>query len=265
MTPKRTRSAKSRKSAKPARSNRSAKPAQVAKPGSRPQGPTPRPQRRAPLILALAAVLVTVIAVAIVVARPWQDSQDPATAGDPQAPDQAGLVVREDSRRLNDVPDSSVTFVEFLDFECEACGAVYPAIEELRSQYGDRVSFVIRYFPLDSHFNSQRAARAVEAAAQQGQLEAMYARMFETQAQWGESQEPKDDLFRQYAQELGLDMDTWDAAYEAPETLERIERDIADGRALGVAGTPTFFLNGELFEPRSAADLTEALDRALAQ
>lgn len=251
MTPKRTNSTKRTK---------------PTRPGSRPQGPTPRPQRRAPIILGVGAVVVAVIAIAIVVARPWQGSDDPTAAGLAEAPgDQATLVVREDSRRLNDVPDSTVTFVEFLDFECEACGAVYPVIEDLRGRYGDRVSFVVRYFPLDSHFNAERAARAVEAAAQQGAFEAMYSRMFETQAQWGESQEPKDDVFRQYAQDLGLDMDAWDAAYRAPETLERIERDIADGLALGVTGTPTFFLNGELFEPGSAAELTDALDRALAE
>lgn len=254
---------------KPTRPHRP-QPAKKFKPGDRSQGPTPRPRHDRRVVLGLVAGLVALVAlVAIVVVaatRPWQEAGDTLPTGGPQASgDQTALVVREDSRRLSDVPDSKVTFVEFLDFECEACGAVYPAIEELRSQYGDRVSFVIRYFPLDSHFNSMRAARAVEAAAQQGQLEAMYARMFETQTQWAESQEPKDDVFRQYAQDLGLDMGAWDAAYEAPETVERIERDVADGRALGVAGTPTFFLNGQPFEPQSAADLTEAFDQALAE
>ncbi len=235
--------------------------------GNRSGGPTPRPQPHRWIVPASVVGLIVLAAIVVLVAtRPWQGAGDPAGVGGSQAPtDQAALVVREDSRRLNDVPDSSVTFVEFLDFECEACGAVYPAIEDLRSQYGDRVSFVIRYFPLDSHFNSQRAARAVEAAAQQGQLEAMYSRMFETQSQWGESQEPKDDLFRQYAQDLGLDMDAWDTVYQAPETLARIERDIADGRALGVAGTPTFFLNGEPFEPNSSTDIADAFDKALAE
>lgn len=86
----------------------------------------------------------------------------------------AGQTVRDNSHRLNSVPDSDVYFVEFLDFECEGCRAVYPAIEQLRAEYGDRVNFVLRYFPLRSHFNAERAARAVEAAAQQGQLEPMY-------------------------------------------------------------------------------------------
>lgn len=154
-------------------------------------------------------------------------------------------------------------FVEFLDFECEGCRAVYPAIEQLRAEYGDRVNFVLRYFPLRSHFNAQRAARAVEAAARQGQLEAMYQKMYETQPTWGEQQVPADDVFRGFAEQLGLDMGAFDAAYNDPATLERVQLDVADGAALGVQGTPTFFLNGERVEPRSYEDLTAALEKAL--
>ena len=80
--------------------------------------------------------------------------------------DAAAVVVRENSLRLSTAPGATVDFVEFLDFECEACGAAYPAIEQLRQEYGDRVNFVIRYFPVQSHANAERAARAVEAAAQ---------------------------------------------------------------------------------------------------
>ena len=174
-------------------------------------------------------------------------------------------MVRENSHRLSQAPDGKVTLVEFLDFECEACGAAFPLIEELRSTFGDRVTFVARYFPLDGHFNSKRAARAVEAAAKQGQFEAMYKKMFETQTQWSEQQVPKDDLFRQYAQELGLDMARFDADYASDATWARIQTDIDDGTALGVTGTPTFFLNGQRLEPKSADDLTTAIEQALGQ
>lgn len=70
-------------------------------------------------------------------------------------------------------------------------------------------------------------------------------------------------MFRGFAQELGLDMAAFDAAYNDPATLERIKLDIADGTALGVQGTPTFFLDGERLQPRSYEDLTTALDQAL--
>lgn len=177
----------------------------------------------------------------------------------------ASVAVRDNSHRLSTAPGSEVTFVEFLDFECEACGAVYPAIEQLRQQYGDRVNFVIRYFPGPGHFNAEPAARAVEAAAQQGQLQAMYKLMFETQQEWGEQQVPMDGRFRGYAEQLGLDMARFDAAYNDPATLDRVLADRDDGLALGVQGTPTFFVNGEQLNPESYDDLTRALDDALAR
>jgi protein-disulfide isomerase len=161
------------------------------------------------------------------------------------------------------VPDGRATFVEFLDFECEACGALYPQIEQLRKDYGDRVTFVVRYFPLPSHANAERAARAVESAAQQGKFEQMYQRMFETQREWGDQQSPKDDVFRGFAADLGLDLAAFDAAYKVPATLERVRADVADGQALGVQSTPTFFLNGNRLKPKSYQDLTNSLDAAL--
>lgn len=223
-------------------------------------------ERRGRLIIfAICAVLVAGVGVFayIQVTRPPAVTAERPPSDGTQA--QGDLTVREDSRRLNDVPDAAVTFVEFLDFECEACAAVFPAIEQLRETYGDRVSFVIRYFPLPSHFNSERAARAVEAAAQQGQLDAMYQKMYETQTEWGEQQIPKDDLFRQYAEELGLDMAKWDAAYNSEDTLQFIRDDFNDGVALGVSGTPTFFLNGQLIQPETLDDLTTMIDEALAR
>lgn len=174
-------------------------------------------------------------------------------------------VVRENSHRLSSAPDSDVTFVEFLDFECEGCRAAFPAVEQLRTQYGQQVNFVARYFPMPGHFNGQRAARAVEAAAQQGQFEAMYKKMFETQDQWGEKQVPADDVFRGFATELGLDMAAWDEAYNAQATLDRIQEDVADGTALGVQGTPTFFLNGEQLQIQTYADLGTAIKEALSK
>jgi len=166
---------------------------------------------------------------------------------------------------MSTAADGKVTLVEFLDFECESCGAVYPVMEQLRATYGDRVTFVARYFPLDEHFNADRAARAVEAAARQGQFEAMYRRMFDTQTEWGEQRTPMDDRFRGYAVDLGLDMARWDADYASPEVAARIKTDIDDGTALGVRGTPTFFLNGNPLKPQSADDLTRAVEEALAQ
>ncbi|MEV6324967.1 thioredoxin domain-containing protein [Nocardia sp. NPDC051787] len=213
--------------------------------------------RNLKISLALVVVFVIGVAAALLIARADRD--------DAAATDKGAIagVIRPDSHRLSNVPDGKVTFVEFLDFECEACGAFFPLVEQLRGTYGDRVSFVVRYFPLPSHYNSERAARAVEAAAQQGRFEQMYQKMYQTQAEWGEQRVPKDDVFRGYAVELGLDLARYDTDYNAQATVERVRADVADGRALGVQGTPTFFLNGKRLSPRSYDELTRAFDDAL--
>ncbi|RZT85598.1 protein-disulfide isomerase [Pseudonocardia sediminis] len=227
--------------------------------GKRPAPALPERKKMSNVKFSLIIVAVFVVAVGglFAMTRFGGDSADnPAEA--------ASIATRDNSHRLSSPPGATVNFVEFLDFECEACGAVYPAIEQLREQYGDRVNFVVRYFPVPSHFNAERSARAVEAAAQQGKFEPMYKMMYDTQKEWGEQQVPLDGRFRGYAQQLGLDMARFDRVYNDPATLERVKADREDGLALGVEGTPTFFVNGQKLEPRSFDDLTKALDDALA-
>jgi len=171
-------------------------------------------------------------------------------------------VVRDDSHRLTTPATEKAQLVEFLDFECESCRAAVPLVEELKKEYGDRITFINRYFPLPGHKNSGQAALAVEAAAQQGKYEQMAGKMFETQPEWGEKQVFQDDLFRTFAEELGLDMEKYDAAVAAEETKEPIRKDIADGKALGVTGTPTFFLNGQKLVLNSEAQFRQLLDDA---
>jgi len=111
---------------------------------------------------------------------------------------------------------------------------------------------------------AERAARAVEAAAQQDQFEPMFQKMFSTQLEWGEQQVPADDTFRGFAADLKLDMAAYDKAYDDAGTLKRIRQDVADGKALGVTGTPTFFLDGKMFDPTSYEHIVQSLDAALA-
>lgn len=217
------------------------------------------------VFLVVAAVLIAAILLArgnTPVPEFTESAADDTTTGE-QVPRE--ILVRQDSHRLSDAPEGGVTFVEFLDFECEACRAAYPAVEQLRTEYADRVTFVARYFPITSHANAENAAVAVEAAAQQGRFEAMYQRMFETQTEWGEQQVSKADVFRGFATDLGLDMNSYDEAVADPATLERVRRDRADGEAAGVQGTPTFFLDGVRIRPESLDELRSQLDLALAR
>jgi protein-disulfide isomerase len=184
---------------------------------------------------------------------------------EPPAPPAAGAeeLVRADSHRLTTPAVEKAQLVEFLDFECEACRSIQPFVDELKQEFGDRITFVNRYFPLPSHPNSGPAALAVEAAAQQGKFEAMAAKLFETQDQWHGKPESQGPLFRTFAEELGLDLAAFDAAVVDEKTKERIRADIADATALGVSSTPTFFLNGEKLTLTTKQDFRQKLTDAV--
>ncbi|GMM96863.1 MULTISPECIES: thioredoxin domain-containing protein [Microbacterium] len=206
------------------------------------------------------AVVVVLVLVAIIYALANQSPAPPPEEGSSTG---GSSVVRESSHVLDDGGPDAVTVVEFLDFECEACGAFYPIVEDLRETYAGQITYVVRYFPLPGHFNSKNAAIAAEAAAQQDRFEDMYHRLFETQAEWGEAQESRADLFRGFAEELGLDMAAYDAAVADPATTERVELDFNEGRALGVDSTPTFFLDGEKLDLQTLNDLEDAIAAAV--
>jgi protein-disulfide isomerase len=200
--------------------------------------------------------LILILVVTLAVIRPWET---------PSVDAQSTEVLEDNTHLLDDAGPDAPVIVEFLDFECEACGAMYPVVEQLRLDYAGEVTFANRYFPIPSHFNSMNAALAVEAAAQQGAYEEMYSLMFETQSAWGEQQTSAATLFRSYADRLELDLDEYDASIADPATQERVEFDFEAGQTLGVEGTPTFFLDGEMLELNSVDDLRSALDAALAQ
>jgi protein-disulfide isomerase len=202
-----------------------------------------------------AVLIVLAIVALIVVMMTRPDSPDAGAEG-------ALPGTRADSHILDDAGPGAPTLVEFLDFECEACGAFYPVIEQIREEYAGEINYVVRYYPLPGHFNSMNAALAAEAAAEQGKFEEMYQRLFETQTQWGEQQTSRADLFRTFAEDLGLDMSAYDTAVAAPATRERVEADFNDGQYLSISGTPTFFLNGKKLELTQLSDLTDALDEA---
>ncbi|MBB6345882.1 protein-disulfide isomerase [Nonomuraea muscovyensis] len=216
-------------------------------------------KRNVTISLSLIGVFAAVLAVLFTVdaLRP-QSGTSAVAAGESR-------LVRSDSHRLQTAPDGKVTLVEFLDFECGGCRAYFPVVEELRKHYAGKITFVVRYFPLANHYNAARAARAVEAAARQDKFEAMYQRMYERQDEWARKRVPADEIFRRYAKDLGLDVTAWDKAYQDPATLARVEKDAADGEALGVQGTPTFFLNGTKIQPLSSDAFKAAIDAALAK
>lgn len=209
--------------------------------------------------LKLSAMLIALVVVVIagLLFFGGRDNATPESAAGNTIP--VERLVREDSHRLSEGTDAK--FVEFLDFECESCIALYPTIEELREEYGDRVSFVVRHMPL--HANSVNAALAAEAAGEQGHFDQMYQKLFETDEEWGHQPTSQEATFFGYAEEMGLDMAQFRADFEDPATLARVEQDQQDAQAVGVTGTPTFFLDGERLDPVSVSDLKASVEAAL--
>ncbi|MGW3352793.1 DsbA family protein [Nonomuraea rubra] len=215
--------------------------------------------------LGIGAVVALVLAliVASVVMFGGGRAEAPTTVATTQTVP-AQFLVREDSHRLSTAADGKVTLVEFLDFECEGCGAVFPHMERIRAEYTGRINLVVRYFPMPGHRNADLAARVAEAAAQQGKFEAMYTKLFQTQKQWGEAAESKEAFFLDLAEQAGLDLAAFKRDLDAPKTAERVKKDQGDGLALGVQGTPTIFFNGALLDVEPSYDNLKAkIDTAL--
>lgn len=239
--------------------------------------PNPAPKKNRTLLwinLAVVAVLVIAVGVVLLVlglgssngsntAAPGEGTAAAGGSPTPGETDAATSTVGEDPNILGEPGDTDVVLVEFLDFECPACAALHPFIDSMRDEYAGDVTFIVRYFPIESHANGTTSAVAAEAAANQGEFEAMYERLFETQELWAGQQESMAPVFRGYAEAMGLDMAQYDADVDDPATLERVIADQADGVALGVAGTPTFFLNDELLQPETYDDFAASLDEAL--
>lgn len=139
---------------------------------------------------------------------------------------------------------AKVTVVEFADFQCPACGAAHPIVQQVLDKYeDDQVQYIFRHFPLPGHQNARIAARAAEAAGEQGKFFEMHDMLYENQQEWSESNNPK-DIFQTYSQELGLDMDAFTKALDNKDLAQAIQEDLNAGIELGVNSTPTFYING---------------------
>lgn len=151
-----------------------------------------------------------------------------------------------------------VTIVEFTDFQCPACAAMQPVIDEVLKSYGNRVRLVVRDFPLQQHTNARKAAEAANAANAQGKFFEYAALLFKRQ---NALDVPS---LKKYASELGLDRGRFDAALDSGKYASEVKHDIDDGQMYGVESTPTIFVNGITLRDLSAEALRATIDRGLA-
>jgi Na+/H+ antiporter NhaA len=135
--------------------------------------------------------------------------------------------------------DAPVTLVEYGDYECPFCGQAEIVIRELLESFGDDLRYVWRHLPLnDVHPRAQTAAEAAEAAAGQGAFWPMHDRLLDHQDELS----PRDLL--RHAVDLGLAVDRFMDELRRRTHAPRVDEDVTSADASGVAGTPSFFING---------------------
>jgi Na+/H+ antiporter NhaA len=154
--------------------------------------------------------------------------------------------------------DAPVTLVEYGDYQCPYCGQAEVVIRELLDSFGDDLRYVWRHLPLnDVHQYAQVAAEAAEAAGAQGRFWEMHDKLLENQDRL-----TPPDLGR-YAEELGLDVERFWDELRRREHAPRVAEDVASADASGVAGTPSFFINGKRHQGAyDVATLTQAVRMA---
>jgi len=150
-----------------------------------------------------------------------------------------------------------VTLVEYADYECPHCQAMYPVLERLFNSYRDHMRFVVRHFPVtSSHPHAADAALAAEAAGRQGRFWEMHRRLFEHPGKLA----PEDLLA--HARAIGLDMGRFEDDINDAALRQKIEEDKRLGLRSGVNGTPTLFINGVRYDgPRSFEALADVIER----
>lgn len=159
--------------------------------------------------------------------------------------------------------ESSVTLTEYSDFQCPACGQFFSIVDELMKERGEHIRFEYKHFPLTSiHPFAVPAAKAAEAAGQQGKFFEMHDKLFENQQVWSAGANPQ-TYFSSYAEEIGLDMALFKTHMKASVINDKIADEFKEARELGLTGTPSFFLNGERMQFSTYQDFMDQITSAI--
>lgn len=132
-----------------------------------------------------------------------------------------------------------VTIIEFSDFQCPYCKRVAPTIAEILGKYPEQVRLVFRHLPLDRiHPRARPAAEAAVCADDQGQFWAYHDRIF------SDTGNLADEDLERFASELGLEMEAFQRCLSEGTSDAVVSADAEAAAALGLRGTPAFFVNG---------------------
>lgn len=154
--------------------------------------------------------------------------------------------------------EAPVTIVVFSDFECPYCERGHRTLQALEREYPGQLRLVYKAFPLEFHGHAMIAALMARSAQEQGKFWEFYDRLF--------SQKGLDmDRLTAYAREAGLDMGKVQGDLEALRWGTAVQKDMRQGRKLGVTGTPSYFINGRYLNGAKPLELLrEIVDEELA-
>ncbi|GGV68107.1 MULTISPECIES: DsbA family protein [Streptomyces] len=164
-------------------------------------------------------------------------------------------------------PASAVAHLDvWCELQCPDCRTALDDLRALRARYGDRLELRLRHFPLDKHRHAFAAAQAAEEAAVQGKLWPYVEAVLERVTELERRGEP---LLVEVARELGLDAEEFDTALVDGRHILIVDADQAEGKAIGVTGTPTYVIGGERLDGGQSqeglrARIEEIADRLLA-
>src|SRR6266516_2867051 len=142
----------------------------------------------------------------------------------------------------------AVTLVEFGDFQCPPCANLSEPINQLERDYRSRLRIIFRHFPLPNHQHAREAALASEAASLQNRFWEMHDLLYREQSVWSKAPDVR-VLFSAYAGMLGLNIDRFRKDMESEQAKARIKSDEQQALALGLANTPTIFINDHRVPP----------------
>jgi len=154
--------------------------------------------------------------------------------------------------------DAPVTLVEFSDYECPFCKASESVVKQVLERYPTQVKLLFKNFPIEMHPKARPAAEAALCAEEQGKFWEFHDKLFEKAPQIGS------DQLGAIATEAGLDPAKLDACIQAKKLSAKIDADLEEGKKAGVAGTPSFYVNGvPLASGRSIDDFAKAINAEL--
>lgn len=161
---------------------------------------------------------------------------------------------------------NKVVLTEYSDYQCPACAYFHPIVEKIKNEMGDTVDVRLRFFPLNGHRYSALAARAAQAAKNQGKFYEMHALLFENQKQWSQASNPVTAIVN-FARKLELDLNQFTEDLNAGETQKIVMQQKQKGADMGVNSTPTFFLDGEEVDPlpKTYEEFKKRIEEHLAQ